>query len=160
MEEIVEDAVKENRKVVIFSNWSQIVIPAFERLSKKYSGVMITGETKDNERQSYVDRFQNDDRVKFIIGTIGAMGKGYDLFSGSIEIFLDDPWNMETKNQAIDRCHRIGATSNITIYTLICKGTIDDRVQAIINRTGEISDIMTGNTIKGDKTELINYLLS
>ena len=108
-------------------------------LSKYYGGdkdVMITGETKDNERQSYVDRFQNDDRVKFIIGTIGAMGTGLTLTAGTVEIFLDEPWNMALKEQAIDRCHRIGAKSNITVYTLLCKDTIDERINRVFELSG------------------------
>ena len=121
MEELVDDAVENGHKVVIFSNWTQVTNPAFKRLSQKYKGVMITGETKDADRQSYVDAFQNNDRVKFIIGTIGAMGTGLTLTAGTVEIFLDEPWNMALKEQAIDRCHRIGQNSNITIYTLLCR---------------------------------------
>jgi SNF2 family DNA or RNA helicase len=160
MEELVDDAIENGHKVVIFSNWTQITNPAFERLSKKYSGVMITGETKDNERQSYVDRFQNDDRVKFIIGTIGAMGTGLTLTAGTVEIFLDEPWNMALKEQAIDRCHRIGAKSNITIYTLLCKDTIDERINELVEKKGAMSDILVDGKIEGDKNALINYLLS
>lgn len=160
MEELVDDAVENGRKVVIFSNWTQITNPAFKRLSKKYRGVMITGETKDNERQANVEAFQNDDKVKFIIGTIGAMGTGLTLTAGSIEIFLDEPWNMALKEQAIDRCHRIGQNSNITVYTLLCKNTIDERINALVEKKGQMSEILIDGKIEGDKNALINYLLS
>lgn len=160
MEEIVDDAIENGHKVVIFSNWTQITNPAFKRLSKKYRGVMITGETKDNERQQNVDKFQSDDRVKFIVGTIGAMGTGLTLTAGTVEIFLDEPWNMALKEQAIDRCHRIGAKSNITIYTLLCKGTIDERINELVEKKGAMSDILVDGKIQGDKNALINYLLS
>ncbi len=160
MEELVEDAVENGKKVVIFSNWTQITNPAFERLSKKYKGVMITGETKDSDRQSYVEAFQNDSRVKFIIGTIGAMGTGLTLTAGSVEIFLDEPWNMALKEQAIDRCHRIGQNSNITVYTLLCKDTIDERINSLVEKKGQMSAILIDDKIEGDKNALINYLLS
>lgn len=160
MEELVDDAVANGKKVVIFSNWTQITNPAFERLSKKYRGVMITGETKDSDRQGYVDAFQNDPKVKFIIGTIGAMGTGLTLHAGSVEIFLDEPWNMALKEQAIDRCHRIGQKSNITVYTLLCKNTIDERINNIVEKKGQMSQILVDGKIKGDKNALINYLLS
>lgn len=160
MVEIVEDAVENGRKVVIFSTWTQMTNPAFELLSKKYKGVMITGETKDNERQALVDKFQNDDNVKFIIGTIGAMGTGLTLTAGTVEIFLDEPWNMALKEQAIDRCHRIGAKSTITVYTLLCEGTIDERINELVAKKGEMSAILVDGTIEGDKNALINYLLS
>lgn len=160
MEELVDDAVENGHKVVIFSNWTQVTNPAFKRLSQKYKGVMITGETKDADRQSYVDAFQNNDRVKFIIGTIGAMGTGLTLTAGTVEIFLDEPWNMALKEQAIDRCHRIGQNSNITIYTLLCKDTIDERINSIVEKKGAMADILVDGKIEGDKNALINYLLS
>ena len=156
----VDDAVENGQKVVIFSNWTQITNPAFELLSKKYKGVMITGETKDSDRMSYVNAFQNDNNVKFIVGTIGAMGTGLTLTAGTIEIFLDEPWNMALKEQAIDRCHRIGQKSNITIYTLLCKGTIDERINDLVMKKGAISQILVDGKIEGDKNALINYLLS
>lgn len=160
MVEIVDDAVENGQKVVIFSTWTQITNPAFELLSKKYRGVMITGETKDSDRMANVEAFQNDDNVKFIIGTIGAMGTGLTLTAGTVEIFLDEPWNMALKEQAIDRCHRIGAKSNITIYTLLCRGTIDERINDLVMKKGAISQILVDGKIEGDKNALINYLLS
>lgn len=160
MEEIVDCAIKDGKKVVLFSNWTQIVVPAYERLSRKYKGLMVTGNVKDDDRNHIVNIFQNDIYNKFIIGTIDAMGKGFDLFAGTVEIFIDDPWNMEIKNQAVDRCHRIGLTSNITIYTLICKGTIDEKISDLIGRKGAMSDILIDDVGGEDKTALINYLLS
>lgn len=160
MEELVDDAVENGKKVVIFSNWTQITNPAFKRLSKKYRGVMITGETKDNLRQEYVNEFQNNDRVKFIIGTIGALGTGLTLHAGSVEIFLDEPWNMALKEQAIDRCHRIGQKNNITVYTLLCKDTIDERINSLVEKKGQMSEVLIDGKIEGDKNALINYLLS
>ena len=160
MEEIVDDAIENGQKVVIFSNWTQITNPAFKRLSKKYKGVMITGETKDNERQENVNKFQNDKNIKFIIGTTGAMGTGLTLTAGTVEIFLDEPWNMALKEQAIDRCHRIGAKSTVTVYTLLCKGTIDERINELVEKKGAISNILVDGKIEGDKSALVNYLLS
>ena len=160
MEELVDEAINNKRKVVIFSNWTQITNPAFARLSKKYKGVLITGEIKDSDRQRNVDAFQNDDSVKFIIGTTSAMGTGLTLTAGSVEIFLDEPWNMALKEQAIDRCHRIGQKSNITVYTLLCKNTIDERVHSLVERKGQIAGIIVDDKIDGDKNALINYLLS
>ena len=160
MEEIVDDAVENGQKVVIFSNWTQVTDPAFKFLSQKYKGVMITGDVKDADRQDNVYAFQNDDRVKFIIGTTSAMGTGLTLTAGTVEIFLDEPWNMALKEQAIDRCHRIGQNSNITVYTLLCKGTIDERINTLVEKKGQMAEILVDGKIEGDKNALINYLLS
>lgn len=160
MEELVDEAVENGQKVVIFSNWTQMTTPAYERLAKKYHGCVITGETKDAERQKNVEKFQNDDKVKFIIGTIGAMGTGLTLTAGTVEIFLDEPWNRAAKEQAEDRCHRVGTTQNVTIYNLMCKGTIDERIHELVYKKGVMADALVDKqVVTSDKLELLNYLL-
>lgn len=160
LEADVEDAVANNRKVIIFSNWTQVVNPAYKRLSKKYKGKIITGETPDNERQNNVEAFQNNRDVKFVIGTVGAMGTGLTLTAGSLIIFLDEPWNKALKDQAEDRGHRIGQKNQLTVLTYLCKDTIDERVNELVEKKGKMSDIIVDGKIQGDKNALINYLLS
>lgn len=160
LEEIVEESVANNKKVVIFSNWAQMVAPVRYRLSKKYKGVVITGETADVDRQINVNHFQNNPECKFILGTIGAMGTGLTLTAGTVVVFLDEPWTMANKQQAIDRCHRIGTNSNITVYTIMCKNTIDERIHEIVEKKGALSDALIDGRITGNKTELLNFLLS
>jgi len=160
MEEIVEESVSNGKKVVIFSNWTQMTDVVLERLVN-YHPAVITGDTNDADRQSMVNRFQNDDKCKVIVGTVGAMGTGLTLTSGSVEIFLDEPWNMALKDQAVDRCHRIGQNSNVTVYTLLAKNTIDERIHEIVYKKGTMSKAMVDGAFDNvDKTELLNYLLS
>jgi len=160
MEELVEEAVANGKKVVIFSNWTQITDEALMRLSKRYDGVSITGETPDEIRQKNMEMFQTRDDCKFIIGTIGAMGTGFTLTAGSIEIFLDEPWNRALKDQAVDRCHRIGTTENVTIFTLLCKGTIDEKIHTLVYEKGEMSDTLIDGQIARNKIGIVDFLLS
>lgn len=160
LEELVEESVANNKKVIIFSNWTQMTAPAYNRLSKNFKGVVITGETADVERQVNVNHFQNNPECKFILGTTGAMGTGLTLTAGTVVIFLDEPWTMANKQQAIDRCHRIGTTSNITVYTIMCKDTIDERIHDIVEKKGVMSDALVDGKIIGNKVELLNFLLS
>ena len=160
MEELVDNAVENGTKVVIFSNWTSITNIAYEKLSKKYHGCMITGETKDEDRQIYKNRFQEDDKYKFIIGSIDAMGTGLTLTAASVVILLDEPWNRAKLDQAIDRCHRIGQKSNLTIYTIMCKNTIDERIHEIVQEKGAMSDIIVDGKITGNKLETLNFLLN
>ena len=160
MEELVDEAVQNGQKVVIFSNWVDITDPVYERLSKKYSGVEITGDTKDAQRQLNVEKFQNDPDVKFIVGTIGAMGTGLTLTAGTVEIFMDEPWNRANKEQAEDRCHRVGTTQNVTIYNLMCKSTIDEKIHEIVYKKGMMADALVDKkVVAADKMELLNYLI-
>lgn len=159
MEELVDDAVENGKKVVIFSNWTQVTDSVLIRLNK-YNPATITGKVKDSDTQLQKDKFQEDDTCKVIVGTIGKMGTGYTLTAGSVVIFLDEPWNMALKEQATDRCHRIGQENNITIYTLLCKNTIDERINDIVEKKGQMANILIDGTVEGDKNALINYLLS
>jgi len=159
MEELVDDAVQNGHKVVIFSNWTQMTNPIAQRLSR-YNPAVITGEINTDTRQQMIDKFQNVDSCKVIIGTIGAMGTGLTLTSGTVEIFLDHPWNRALYDQAVDRCHRIGQKNNVTIYNLLCKDTIDERIWEIVNKKGAMSDYMVDGKVDSmHKMELLNYLI-
>jgi SNF2 family DNA or RNA helicase len=160
MDELVDEAIANGKKVVIFSQWTQITNAVKERISKKgYHYCSITGETKEVDRQHYVEAFQKDDYCKVIIGTIGAMGTGLTLTAGTVEIFMDEPWNKALKDQAEDRCHRVGTNENITIYTLLCKDTIDERINSLVKAKGEMSDIIVdGKQLEGK--ELVEYLIN
>lgn len=160
MEELVEEAVQNGKKVVIFSNWTQMTLPIYNRLAVKYQGTYITGEVDSDQRQEHVKRFQEDDNCKFIVGTIGAMGTGLTLTAGTVEIFMDEPWNRANKEQAEDRCHRVGTKENVTIYTIICKNTIDERINELVERKGAMADALVDGKITCDKRQMLDFLIN
>ena len=159
MEELVTEIVESGQKAIIFSQWSEITAIVKERLAK-YNPAYITGETKAEERMIEVNRFQNDDNCKVIVGTIGAMGTGLTLTAAQNVIFLDSPWNRALKDQAEDRAHRIGTAGTVNIITIVCKGTIDEKIEDIVYRKGLMSDMLVDG--KGEKIDMkiINELLS
>lgn len=159
MEELVEEAVANGKKVVVFSNWTQVTDEVMKRLSA-YNPALITGQTSDNDRPIEENKFQNDDTCKVIVGTVGAMGTGLTLTAGTVEIFLDEPWTAAMKNQAVDRCHRIGANENVTIYTLLTKNTIDERIHEIVYTKGQMSDALIDGKVVGDRKQIVDYLLA
>lgn len=156
--EIVEEAVANGKKVVVFSNWTQITDEAIKRLVA-YNPAVITGETNDVARPLQEKKFQEDDTCGVIVGTTGAMGTGLTLNAATVEVFLDHPWTRAMYDQAVDRCHRIGQTQNITIYNLLCKNTIDERIWDIVQEKGALSDAIVDGKVVGDKKALIDYLL-
>ena len=158
MEELVEEAVENGKKVVIFSNWTQMTNVIYDRLHK-YGALMITGETADKDRMNFVNAFQTKPDRKVIIGTIGAMGTGLTLTAGTVEIFLDEPWNRANKEQAEDRCHRVGTKENVTIYTLVCKDTIDERINELVEKKGAMADALVDGKINMDKGQLLDFLI-
>lgn len=159
MEDLVEEAVANDKKVIVFSNWTDVTDEVLKRL-KRFNPATITGKVNDNDLTPQKEKFQNDDICKVIVGTTAKMGTGYTLTAGTIVIFMDEPWTNGDKEQAVDRAHRIGTVENITIYTLLTKNTIDERVHEIVNTKKDLSDnIIDGMSVE-EKTELLNYLLS
>ena len=82
------------------------------------------------------------------------------MTAGTVEIFVDEPWNRAIYDQCVDRCHRVGTTQNITIYNLMCKNTIDERIHALVQKKGIMADaLVDGKVVGANKLELLNYLL-
>lgn len=158
MEELVDELIQSNQKCIIFSNWTSVTEEVKERLNK-YNPAYITGDIKADERMSEVNRFQEDDNCKVIIGTIGAMGTGLTLTAAQTAIFLDSPWNRALKDQAEDRIHRIGTKGTVNIITLVTKNTIDERIEDIVYKKGLLSDVVIdGKTNKVPKNILRTLL--
>ena len=156
MVELVQEIVESGQKAIIFSNWESMTEVAKEKL-KSYNPTYITGATKADERMKEVEIFQTDDKCKVIIGTIGAMGTGLTLTAAQNVIFLDSPWNMALKAQAEDRAHRIGTKGTVSVITLCCRDTIDERIEELVEKKGQIADAVVDGKISIDD---INYLLS
>lgn len=156
MVELVQEIVASGQKAIIFSNWESMTEVAKEKL-KAHNPSYITGATKADERMKEVERFQNDDKCKVIIGTIGAMGTGLTLTAAQNVIFLDSPWNMALKAQAEDRAHRIGTKGTVSVITLCCRDTIDERIEELVEKKGQIADAL----VDGRMTlEELDFLLS
>lgn len=156
--DIVDECVSNNQKVIIFSNWTQITNVIALKLNMYYPQI-ITGNTSDSDRQFCVEEFQTNKDVKVIIGTIGAMGTGLTLTAATTVIFMDEPWNKALYDQAVDRAHRIGQKNNITIYNLLTKDTIDERIHQLVYKKGLMSDAVIDGKLVANKTEIFNYLL-
>ena len=148
LKEILQEIINNGEKAIIFSQWTSVVNPVYEEL-KMYNPAIITGDVKNREEQK--DKFMNNNLCKVIIGTIGAMGTGLTLTEASTVIFLDSPWTKANKEQAEDRAHRIGTKGTVNIITLVTKGTIDERIEDIVYKKGEMADYLVDGRVNRNK---------
>lgn len=159
--ELVSELKANNRKTVIFSNWSVVADKLEEELKKqKISTYKITGKIKQEERMDIIKDFAEKGDV--LIGTIGAVGTGFNLTMANTVIFFDEPYNRALKEQAEDRCHRIGTKESTEIITLVCKSTIDEKINNLVYKKGVMFDALVDKEIELkelNKLELIDYLL-
>ena len=75
-------------------------------------------------------------------------------------IILDEPWTKALKEESEDRCHRIGQKNNVTIYTLICKDTIDERVHSIVKKKGAMGDALVDKQYDLKNPKVLSFLLT
>lgn len=137
LKELVDNVLdSKSAQVIVYSQWSTVAKSATAALSS-YSPAYVDGEVRD--RMSQITAFQ-EGKTKVIIGTTGALGTGFTLNKATDVIFIDEPWNQATKNQAIDRAHRIGTKSTVNVHTLICKNTVDERIHRLIQKKGAMAD--------------------
>lgn len=157
LEELLDEITANGYKCLVFSNWVQMVNCALPRI-KKYNPAVITGEYKEDFIEAQKNKFHNDSSCKVAIGTIGKMGTGLTFNEANYVIFLDSPWTKGVKEQAVDRCHRIGQTKNVTIITLVAKDTIDEKIEQIVEEKGLMSDMLIDG--KTNNHRIVDYLLS
>ena len=144
--DLTDQIVSSGDKVVIFSTFKETADKLAAALSD-YGVVKATGDNTDDEIERAKFRFQNDDSVKVFIGTWQKCGTGITLTAASYMIFMDTPWTDSVYTQAQDRIYRIGTNKSVTIYNLIAKDTIDERVLEIVNDKKAIANYVVDDEI-------------
>lgn len=131
----VENAVEQENKVIIFSQFKDTVEEIRRGLSLKgIKSVRLTGEDNMEARQRAVDDFQHDPEVKAFVANIKAGGVGLNLTAASIVMFADMDWSPAVHEQAADRAHRIGQRGTVNVYYYVCEGTIEEDIVAILQK--------------------------
>ena len=95
---------------------------------------MLTGETEVKKRKDLVGRFQGDESVPFFVLSVKAGGAGLNLTAASHVIHFDRWWNPAVENQATDRAFRIGQKRNVLVHKFVCRGTVEDRIDQMIEQ--------------------------
>ena len=108
-------------------------------------GLVLHGGTPVAERRKRVERFQNDELVPFFVLSIKAGGSGLNLTAASHVIHFDRWWNPAVENQATDRAFRIGQRRNVLVHKFICRGTVEERIDALIRSKQKlVEDVLEG----------------
>lgn len=158
--EIVDDIVERGEKVIVFSNWVEPLRNIYKFISKTHKTCCYTGTMSEADREKHKRVFQNNPEYKVMVGTTGAMGVSVTLTAATNVIFFDDCWTPADKEQACDRCYRIGTTKSVNVYTLLAKNTIDEYVYKILEDKRAMSDfIVDGKLDMKRHPELFEKLL-
>jgi SNF2 family DNA or RNA helicase len=125
---IIEELLASRHKALVFSQFIGHLNFIREYLDQqKISYQYLDGSTSAKQRKINVDNFQAGQGDLFLI-SLKAGGLGLNLTAADYVIHMDPWWNPAIEDQASDRAHRIGQTRPVTIYRLVCKGTIEEKI--------------------------------
>ena len=136
--EMLPELLEEGRKVLVFSQFRQMLSLIEEELQQRnihYS--VLTGQTRD--RDAAIERFKRDDCNLFLI-SLKAGGVGLNLTEADTVILYDPWWNPAAEAQAADRSHRIGQDKPVFVYKLITENSVEDRILAMQQRKQALAD--------------------
>lgn len=157
--DLIEQITSQDKKVVVFSTFKESIYTLNKMLNRD-DVLVATGDMKDEDISKVIENFQNNISKKVLLATWQKMGTGITLTSASYMIFIDTPWTNAAFEQCCDRIYRIGTKEPVFIYNLICRGTIDERVQQIIETKGAISDYVIDDKISENSLSSLNRYIA
>ena len=146
LREICETIYEKRERVLVFTQYREITEPLAEFLEQIFhaKGLVLHGGTRVKRRQEMADAFNGEDYVPFMVLSVKAGGTGLNLTGANHVIHFDRWWNPAVENQATDRAFRIGQTKDVVVHKMVCTGTIEERIDTLINSKKELAENVIG----------------
>jgi non-specific serine/threonine protein kinase len=147
LRDIAEVLAARQEKALIFTQFRETTAPLAAFLASIFgrTGLVLTGETEVRKRKDLVRRFQEDESVPFFVLSVKAGGAGLNLTAASHVVHFDRWWNPAVENQATDRAFRIGQRKNVLVHKFICRGTVEDKIDRMIESKKQLAgDFLSG----------------
>jgi len=147
LREIVETIAAKQEKVLVFTQFRELTRPLEAFLGSVFGrpGLVLDGETEIRKRKKLVQRFQEEERIGFFVLSLKAGGSGLNLTAASHVVHFDRWWNPAVENQATDRAFRIGQTKNVLVHKFVCRGTVEEKIDKLIESKQQLSkDLLEG----------------
>jgi superfamily II DNA or RNA helicase len=147
LRQLGEVIAAKQEKVLVFTQFREVTEPLAAFLGSIFGreGLVLHGGTPVAKRRELVKRFQEDELTPFFVLSLKAGGTGLNLTAASHVIHYDRWWNPAVENQATDRAFRIGQQRNVLVHKFICRGTIEDRIDQLIEAKQQlVKDALEG----------------
>ena len=142
--DLIRSAMDGGHRILLFSQFTSMLEILKEQLEKeKIPCYTITGDTPKQKRLQLVKEFNEGDTPVFLI-SLKAGGVGLNLTGADVVIHYDPWWNLAAQNQATDRAHRIGQTKKVTVYKLIMKTSIEEKIQKLQETKRDLAEQVIG----------------
>jgi SNF2-related domain/SNF2 Helicase protein/Helicase conserved C-terminal domain len=141
LREIAEVVAAKQEKMLVFTQFREMTGPLATFLGSVFErpGLVLHGETEVKKRKDLVRRFQEDEAVGFFVLSLRAGGAGLNLTAASHVVHFDRWWNPAVENQATDRAFRIGQTKNVLVHKFVCRGTVEEKIDQLIESKRQLS---------------------
>jgi non-specific serine/threonine protein kinase len=147
LREIAEVIAAKQEKVLVFTQFREVTAPLAAFLGSVFGrpGLVLHGGTPVRSRQQLVRQFQEKENVGFFVLSLKAGGSGLNLTAASHVVHFDRWWNPAVENQATDRAFRIGQKKNVLVHKFVCRGTVEEKIDQLIESKQQLSkDILEG----------------
>ncbi|MCI9218836.1 MAG: DEAD/DEAH box helicase [Lachnospiraceae bacterium] len=158
LKDICETIYEKRERVIVFTQFKEITeyLAAFLEQVFGHKGYVLHGGTPVAKRGKIVEEFQGEKYVPFMVVSVKAGGTGLNLTKANHVIHFDRWWNPAVENQATDRAFRIGQKKNVVVHKLVCQGTIEEKIDAMIASKKELAENVIGSGGEKWITELNN----
>ncbi len=156
LRELAEVVAAKQEKALVFTQFREVTAPLAAFLGGVFGrpGLVLHGGTAVRKRKELVQRFQDDETVPFFVLSLKAGGSGLNLTAASHVVHFDRWWNPAVENQATDRAFRIGQTKNVLVHKFVCKGTVEEKIDQLIESKKQLSQDLLKGGAELDLTEL------
>ena len=142
--QLIQSAIDGGHRMLLFSQFTSMLAILQDKLENEgIEYFIITGETSKPKRQELVKKFNAGKTPVFLI-SLKAGGVGLNLTGADVVIHYDPWWNLAVQNQATDRAHRIGQTKKVTVYKLIARNTIEEKIQKLQETKRDLAEQIIG----------------
>lgn len=161
LREVCENIYEKRERVIVFTQFKEIVEPLSDFLETifQHKGLVIHGEIPVKKRKDIVAKFQGEEYVPFMVLSIKAGGVGLNLTAANHVIHFDRWWNPAAENQATDRAFRIGQKKNVIVHKFIMKGTIEEKIDLMLEDKSKLSKEIIPDMKENWITEMDNKQL-
>ncbi|KZT44635.1 hypothetical protein SISSUDRAFT_976705 [Sistotremastrum suecicum HHB10207 ss-3] len=164
LDTLLQELKAGDHKVLVYFQMTKMMDLMEEYLIyRQYKYLRLDGSSKLEDRRDMVMDWQTRPDIFIFLLSTRAGGLGINLTAADTVVFYDHDWNPSNDSQAMDRAHRLGQTRQVTVYRLITKGTIDERIIQLARVKKDVQDIVVGNkqfTDVAKPSEIVSLLLN
>ena len=158
LRQIAETIYEKRERVLVFTQFRELTGALDDYLSSVFHcrGGVIHGGVSAKGRTELVERFQSEDYMPYLVLSVKAGGTGLNLTNANHVIHFDRWWNPSVENQATDRAFRIGQQKNVMVHKFVCRGSVEEKIDALIASKRELAENVIGSGGEHWITELSN----